>query len=109
MKLKSLIAIALFGASLTTQALAEEPAKTWNFSVMLDGSKIGYHTFRVTEDQNGKRVSSEARFDVKFLFINAFRYRHVNSERWVDDCLYKLDSSTDSNGKQFESVDESSS
>lgn len=102
MKLNAMIASAIFIVSMATPALASEGPKTWTFSVLLDGSRIGYHTFQVVEEQNEQRVSSEARFDVKFLFINAFRYRHVNSETWVDDCLYELDSSTDSNGKQFE-------
>ena len=102
MKPKAIIASLLLTTALATPSLAVEPAKKWTFAVLLDGSKIGYHTFSVTENQNEQQVSSEARFDVKFLFINAFRYRHVNSERWVDDCLYELDSYTDSNGKQFD-------
>lgn len=102
MKLKTLMTTALIGAFLATPSLATQFEKTWKFSVLLDGSEIGYHTFRVTGDETEKRVSSEARFDVKFLFINAFRYRHVNDERWVNDCLYELDASTDSNGKRFE-------
>lgn len=102
MKLKILVTIALFGAFLATPALGSQFERTWKFSVLLDGSEIGYHTFRVTGDGTEKRVSSEARFDVKFLFINAFRYRHVNDERWINDCLYELDASTDSNGKRFE-------
>ena len=83
-------------------AYAQESTKSWNFSVLLDGSKIGYHTYRVTETNGAKEVESEAKFDVKFLFINAFRYRHNFTETWVNDCLIDIEASTNANGKRFE-------
>ncbi|NNC78180.1 MAG: DUF2878 domain-containing protein [Woeseiaceae bacterium] len=73
-----------------------------DFDVYLDDSKIGYHRFDITNNDNGMRqVRSEAKFDVKFLFFNAFRYRHENAELWNDGCLMKIDSETDSNGKEI--------
>jgi hypothetical protein len=47
-------------------------------------------------------LTTEASFDVKFLFITAFRYRHQNTEIWNDGCLASIDASTDSNGQQFD-------
>ncbi len=83
-------------------ASATETTRNWNFAVLLDGSRIGYHNFEVTDLDGLKEVRSEAKFDVKFLFFNAFRYRHENTERWSEDCLAEIDASTNSNGKRFE-------
>ena len=71
------------------------------FDVFLDGSKIGYHRFTIDGTGPRKSVSSEARFDVRFLFLTAFRYRHETVERWTDGCLAEIDARTDSNGKSF--------
>ncbi len=99
---KSKVAIVLFVFALSAGlASAQETTRNWNFSVLLDGSKIGYHTFQVTEMDGSREVRSKASFDVKFFFINAFRYRHENTERWVDDCLLEIESYTNSNGKKF--------
>ncbi|MGB5164155.1 MAG: DUF6134 family protein [Woeseiaceae bacterium] len=94
----SLLLLILFASSLLA---SQETSRNWNFAVYLDDSEIGYHTIRVTDSGDVEVVFSEASFDVRFLFINAFRYRHNNTERWVDGCLQEIDSSTNSNGKQF--------
>lgn len=74
----------------------------WEFEVSLDDRRIGYHTFTV-EEQGGKRIlETEAAFDVKLLFITAFKYRHSNVEVWNDGCLESIDARTDSNGKLLE-------
>ena len=86
---------------LASSALASPAEKSWDFSVLLDGSKIGYHRFELTQDDRERRLTSEAKFDVRFLFINAFRYRHTNTEIWSDGCLEKIDASTRSNGKEL--------
>lgn len=76
--------------------------RTFDFDVYLDDSKIGWHRFDITQADSGVReVRSEAKFDVKFLFITAFRYRHENTERWVDGCLAEMDADTNSNGKRI--------
>lgn len=71
------------------------------FDVFLDGSRIGWHRFDIDATESGDReVRSEARFDVKFLFVTAFRYRHKNAERWANGCLAEIDANTNSNGRQ---------
>lgn len=95
----SLLLLILFASTLFA---SQETSRNWNFAVFLDDSEIGYHSIRVTDTGDAKEVFSEASFDVRFLFINAFRYRHNNTERWVDGCLQEIDSSTNSNGKRFE-------
>jgi len=75
--------------------------KRWKFDVYLDDSRIGFHEFRLLEKEGGiRKVEATARFDVKFLFINAFRYRHEIEESWSGNCLTAVDASTNSNGKK---------
>lgn len=73
----------------------------WEFEVLLDGKKIGYHEFTVSNDDGVQKVRMEARFDVKLLFVNVFSYRHQNEEVWEGNCLYSITSETKSNGKEF--------
>ncbi|HCU85030.1 DUF6134 family protein [Methylophilus sp. UBA6697] len=68
-------------------------AKEWSFDVWLDKQKIGTHTFSL--DQN--RLQSRARFKVKVLFINAYRYQHQADETWQGQCLSQLTAHTEEN------------
>lgn len=73
----------------------------WQFDVLLDDKKIGYHEF-VLSEKNGKQVvTNEARFNVKLLFVNVFSYRHQNEEIWQGNCLASIDAETAANGKDF--------
>ncbi len=98
---KALHIALLFGLVMTSSAVASPVDKSWDFSVLLDGSEIGYHRFQLTEDDGQRRLTSEAKFDVRFLFINAFRYRHTNTEIWADGCLERIEANTRSNGKEL--------
>ena len=73
----------------------------WNFRVYLDDSEIGYHNFSLVEEDGRRQLVTEAEFQVKFLFITAFRYEHVNVETWQGDCLQEIRSQTDANGRKF--------
>jgi hypothetical protein len=75
--------------------------RSWEFEVSLDGSPIGYHNFELVEDAGGREVISEARFDVRFLFFNAFTYRHTNRESWQGNCLASIESQTRQNSQRF--------
>jgi hypothetical protein len=89
-----------FGAA-STAAPSVEAQRSWQFSVLLDGSPIGYHRFDLSSSESELEVRSEASFDVRFLFINAFRYRHNNRELWEGECLRVIESSTRQNGEEF--------
>lgn len=86
----------------SANAADEVPGKQWQFDVALDGKPIGFHTFELQHDGSTQVLTTEASFNVKFLFITAFRYRHQNTEIWNDGCLASIDASTDSNGQQFD-------
>jgi len=70
------------------------------YKVLLDNKEIGFHQFELNELDGVKTVTSDAQFEVKVLFITAFKYRHSSFEQWQDDCVQIVESSTLSNGKK---------
>ena len=79
-------------------ASAETYQADWRFEVLLNDKPIGFHSFSLTGDSERQTLTTEAQFDVKFLFVNAFRYRHDNTEIWGNGCLDSINAKTDSNG-----------
>ncbi len=84
----------------SVNAMSADSTRVWRFNVSLDGKPIGYHRFELSEHGQDRELHSEARFDVKVLFINAYRYRHDSLERWQGDCLARIDARTDDNGSR---------
>lgn len=82
----------------TAQAMSVGPVREWRFNVLLDGRPIGYHRFELRESGDERELRSEARFNVKLLFINAYRYVHENDELWQGECLAQINARTDDNG-----------
>lgn len=72
----------------------------WNFRVLLDDREIGNHRYTVTERDGVRQVESDARFTVKLLFVEAYRYVHQARERWRGNCLESIEASTDMNGRR---------
>ena len=68
-------------------------AQEWAFNVYLDKSKIGTHTFTL----NDNTLTSKAKFNVKVLFIEAYKYDHTATEKWSGDCLNALEANTTEN------------
>jgi hypothetical protein len=90
-------AVALFLALPAAQA----EMRSWNFRVLLDDREIGQHQFTLDAAGDQRELRSEARFDVRLLFINAYRYRHAALERWNGNCLQSLVSRTETNGERL--------
>lgn len=89
-------------ASAAKQPAANDVEVTeWNFAVYLGESRVGYHRFRLERDDDRRRLFSEADFEVKLLFLTLYRYRHENTEAWNGECLERIESRTNANGKQF--------
>jgi hypothetical protein len=103
MRIKAFFAslLALLIVILPAVAASSTSSKSWDFSVLLDGNEIGYHRFELFEDGDERRITSEAKFDVRFLFVNAFRYRHSNTEVWSNGCLRAIEARTQANGKNL--------
>ena len=79
-------------------AHAVSPTQEWRFNVSLDGRPIGYHRFALRANGSTSEVSSEARFNVRILFFDAYRYTHESQELWQGNCLGRIDARTDDNG-----------
>jgi len=91
----------LLGIVIAGPANASNELMEWRFDVLLDGREIGTHAFSLQQQGNTARMQSEARFDVKLLFVNAFRYRHRAEETWLGPCLVDIQSSTAVNSKSY--------
>lgn len=96
----SLLASSIILCAASVHADAGDQAR-WEFDVLLDDKKIGYHDFIVSDADGVQTVRTEAKFDVKLLFVNLFSYRHENEEVWRDNCLTSIRAKTDSNGDEF--------
>jgi hypothetical protein len=101
MSARALAAFAMLTAALSSFAAAasETATREWNFAVSLDGRPIGEHRFTLQDRGDIRELRSEALFNVRFLFINAYRYEHSAREQWQGDCLQSVDARTDANGK----------
>jgi hypothetical protein len=73
----------------------------WRFRVYLDDREIGHHYFTLTQTGTQEHLATRAKFDVTFLKIPLFSYRHDNVEHWNNNCLQRITSHTDQNGTQF--------
>ena len=76
--------------------------KTWDFRVFLDDKEIGTHRFDLVEKGDGRQLTSTARMTVKILFVTAYTYDHRDVEDWSGDCVARLSSKTDDNGKKHQ-------
>jgi hypothetical protein len=86
----------LSGLALVCHA-AQTQAQEWQFNVFLDEKPIGQHRFVLDDNGAQRTLTSEASFDVKFLFVNAYRYRHTAREQWNGNCLSAIDAKTEEN------------
>jgi len=75
--------------------------REWQFRVFLDDKEVGSHRYELRVSNGRRAVTSNAEFDVKFLFINAYRYRHSMTAEWQGNCLRSLQAQTDANGKEL--------
>ena len=78
--------------------VAVAQTQKWEFQVFLDDTPVGHHHFTVRDAGAERELTTDARFDVRFLFINAYRYVHSASETWRNNCLSGLTARTDDNG-----------
>ncbi|HQQ32867.1 MAG TPA: DUF6134 family protein [Methylophilus sp.] len=73
-------------------------AQQWSFNVLLDGKPIGKHVSSLKQENDLRILKSEAIFNVKILFVNAYNYHHTATETWEGDCLTNLVAQTKENG-----------
>ena len=88
-------------ASIANTGSGKDTSDSWNFRVMLDDTPIGYHRVNIDRIDNTKTVHTRASFDVRILFIPVYSYEHETRERWEDNCLVDINSTTDDNGEDY--------
>jgi hypothetical protein len=96
--MRRLLVLAALVVAGPVSAAPTAPDREWNFRVLLDGKEVGWHRYVVRGDGGDTEVESRASFDVRFLFLNAYSYRHEARERWRGTCLDTLESRTETNG-----------
>ena len=69
-------ALMLAVATLLPRIANASTEQQWRFTVHLDDTPIGHHDFRVEQVEGYEKVTTEARFDVSFLKIPLWSYRH---------------------------------
>lgn len=93
--------IAVSGVVESTAQSESSSVREWEFKVLLNDKEVGTHVFTVTETDDERTVQSDAAFDIKILFFNAYSYRHSCVEIWDGLGLKSIESSTDANGDDF--------
>ena len=92
--MRKLVAVACCWAGVVTASESQLA-----FDVYLDDKPVGVHRVILDTSAGEKRVQVEAQFDVKFLAITAYKYRHRADEVWRNGCLVELETRTNANGK----------
>ena len=90
-----LVIIFLFGGPLLSK-----PSNIY-FNVYRNDSKIGHHKLTFSESGLELNVLIEIEFIVKFLGINFYSYKHINKEKWKNNRMISIESSTNINGKDL--------
>jgi hypothetical protein len=83
-------------------AAAVPPApETSKFAINREGSQIGTVTIEVTHNGAETLVKAVTHIQVKIAFYTAYRFEQAYSERWVNNKLVALTSTTDDNGTAY--------
>jgi hypothetical protein len=99
MKTLSLITLLLLSA--TPLAANTLPVEQMAFDIYLDDQRIGLHQVAISGTPDEKQVKVSAEMQVDFLFVTLFRYQHQAAERWKNNCIVELETTTDDDGKQL--------
>ena len=100
-KIVLLCLLSIYNAAYASSNMPGSIDKNWNFKVTLDGEEIGFHNFSLIHKDHHQEIYTSARFNVKFLFFNAYSYKHDNVEHWHGQCLNSINAITDDNGDLY--------
>jgi Family of unknown function (DUF6134) len=85
----------------TPPAASPPPAtETLQYAIMRKGEQIGTHKIEFRRVGKETSVNVETKVEVKVLFVTAYRFQYISTERWVNGRIIALNSETDDNGKQ---------
>lgn len=87
----------------TTPGGGSEPAtvRQWRFQVLLGDKDIGQQSFKLDRRGDRSTVSIAADFNVKYVALSFYAYKHRNTEVWQGNCLVSMNASTDDNGEKL--------
>lgn len=94
--MRALITLMLLACAVSA---AQAQERVLSFRVLLEGQEIGRHQFTLRGAGASSEIRSDASFDVRFLFISAYKYQHKALERWDGDCLRSISSQTKTNSE----------
>ena len=93
----------------TVDGLAADSARSINpmalygneivFDVYREGTLVGSHKVKFSENKEYLNVRSVFRLEIKFLFLTAYSYLYESDARWQDGQLQTLEARTDDNGE----------
>jgi Family of unknown function (DUF6134) len=81
-----------------TDVGADAANRNWQFTVLLDGRRIGEHDFSLVRRGDETVIDSEAHFRVRAAFIPLYHYDHRDHEVWRRGCLAIISSRTQDDG-----------
>jgi hypothetical protein len=84
-----------------SQSASSSTAKSYEFKVFLGEQEIGHQRFDVSSKGDQTHVRVDAQFEVEFLYITFYTYRHANIEEWENACLREIRSNTGDNGETY--------
>jgi len=101
--LSAIAALLLCWSTAQAQPAAPVPPvpEKWKFAINREGSQIGTITIEVTRNGAETLVKAETHILVKVLLVTAYRFDQFNNERWVNNKLVALSSTTDDNGTPY--------
>lgn len=88
-----------FLLALARPTVAEE--QQWRFTVHLNNAEIGHGSYKFSGESDRLLVTSEVRFNVRWLFFNAYTYAHSSREVYQGNCLQSIDATTNDNGDTY--------
>jgi hypothetical protein len=68
------------------------------FEVLRNGKPVGQHRTQFLRRDGFLVVDSKMTLSIRFMFIEAYRYRYEATEHWCDGRLVKLEATVDANG-----------
>jgi hypothetical protein len=78
------------------------PPEYFDFNILFDGNVVGAHRIGVELAGDETLVRTDIEIVVKIAFITVFNYAHSGEERWRNDRLVSLRSSTVQDGDKLE-------
>ncbi len=70
------------------------------FDVLRNGKRVGEHVTRFELDDDGIRVNSRMRLDIRILLVPVYDFTYESRTRWCGDGLLELDARVDDNGEE---------